>query len=330
MDLTTSYLGMKLKNPLVPSSSPLTNEVDNVKKLEDAGAAAVVMHSLFEEQIVQESQALDAFLTQGTESYAEAMSYFPEPEEFHNLDAEEYLEQIAKIKKAVDIPIIGSLNGVSAGGWMKYAQKIADAGADALELNVYFIPTDPAMTGEEVEKMYLDDLKTVKEAVNIPVAMKLNPYFSSFSNMAARLDEAGADALVLFNRFYQPDIDLETMEVAPNLHFSSTHEIRLPLRWLAVLYGKVKANLAATTGVHKCEDVVKLILAGADVTMMTSALLKHGIGRLEEILADLKNWMEDKEYESISQMKGSMSYKNVAEPAAFTRANYMKELQSIK
>lgn len=330
MDLTTSYLGIKLKNPLVPSSSPLTNDVDNVKKLEDAGAAAVVMHSLFEEQITHESKAIDTFLTQGTESFAEALSYFPEPEEFHNLDAEDYLEQIAKIKTAVSIPVIGSLNGVSAGGWMKYAQKMADAGADALELNIYFIPTDPEMSGEQVEKLYLDDLKTVKEAVNIPIAMKLNPYFSSFANMAKRLDQAGADGLVLFNRFYQPDIDLESLEVVPNLFFSTSNEIRLPLRWLAILYGKVKASLASTTGVHKSEDVLKLIMAGADVTMMTSVLLKNGISALNGILTDVKQWMEEHEYESIEQMKGSMSYQNVAESAAFTRANYMKELQSIR
>jgi dihydroorotate dehydrogenase (fumarate) len=330
MDLTTKYMGMTLKNSLVPSSSPLTNDVDNVKRIEDAGASAIVMHSLFEEQILHESRAIDTFLTQGTESFAEAMSYFPEPEEYHNLDAEEYLTQISKIKDAVDIPVIGSLNGVSSGGWMKYAKNIEEAGADGLELNIYFIPTDPKMTGSEVEELYVENLKTVKDSVKIPVAMKLNPNFSAFSNMAARLDEAGADALVLFNRFYQPDIDLDSLDVVPNLHFSSAHELRLPLRWLAILYSNVKASLAGTTGVHKAEDAIKLLLAGADVTMMTSVLLKQGIDALGQILTELKNWMEQKEYDSVEQMKGSMSYQNIGEPAAYTRANYMKVLQSIK
>ncbi len=330
MDLSTTYMDLKLKNPLVPSASPLSTNVDTVKELEDCGAAAVVMYSLFEEQIQHESKELDTFLTEGAESFAEALSYFPEPDQFHNLEAEDYLEQVTKLKKAVDIPIIASLNGVSAGGWMKYAQKIEEAGADALELNIYYIPTDPEMTGSTVEKMYIDDLKSVKENLSIPVSIKLSPYFSSFANMAKNLDEAGADALVLFNRFYQPDIDLEDLEVVHDLEFSMPHEMRLPLRWLAILYGKVKASLAITTGVHGGEDVVKAVMAGADVAMMASVLMKKGPRRLEKILSEFKNWMEVHEYVSVEQMKGSMSYKAIAEPAAYERANYMKTLQSIR
>jgi dihydroorotate dehydrogenase (fumarate) len=330
MDLSTTYMGLKLKNPLVPSASPLSTNVDTVKELEDCGASAVVMYSLFEEQIQHEAKELDTFLTEGTESFAEALSYFPEPDQYHNIEAEDYLEQISKLKKAVDVPIIASLNGVSSGGWMKYAQKIEEAGADALELNIYYIPTDPDMSGETVEKMYLDDLKTVKEALSIPVAIKLSPYFSSFANMAKKLDGVGADALVLFNRFYQPDIDLEDLQVVHDLEFSTPYEMRLPLRWLAILYGKIKANLALTTGVHGGEDVVKAIMAGADVAMMASVLMKKGPRRLEKILSEVKNWMEVHEYLSIDQMKGSMSYKAIAEPAAYERANYMKTLQSIR
>ncbi len=330
MDLTTTYMGLSLKNPIVPSASPLSGSVDMVKQLEDVGAAAIVLYSLFEEQIQHDAHEIDHFLTTFNESYAEALSYFPEPDEFHNMEAEEYLEHIAELKKAVDIPVIASLNGVSPGGWMKYARKIEEAGADGLELNVYYIPTDPNLTGEQVEQIYLDDLKTVKSSVKIPVAMKLSPYFSSFANMAHRLDKAGVDALVLFNRFYQPDIDLETLEVVPNLKLSNSYEIRLPLRWIAILYGSVKASLAATSGVHTMEDVIKLIMAGADVTMMASALIKEGPRVISRILENLENWMEEHEYDSIELMKGSMSYQAVAEPAALVRANYIKTLQSVR
>jgi dihydroorotate dehydrogenase (fumarate) len=330
MDLTTKYLGLDLKNPLIAGASPLSNNVDNVKALEDKGAAAVVMYSLFEEQITHEAQALDTFLTQGTDSYAEALSYFPEPDQFHSLGAEDYLEKIAKLKKAVDIPVIGSLNGVSAGGWMKFAEQIQQAGADALELNIYYIPTDPFLTGAEVEKVYLDDLKTVRSHIDIPVAVKLSPYFSSFANMAVKLDDTGANGLVLFNRFYQPDIDLDELEVLPDLQFSTSYELRFPLRWIAILYGKVKASLAATTGIHEATDVLKAIMAGADAVQLASVLMKKGVKQVEVILKDLKQWMTEKEYNSIEQMKGSMSYKSIAEPAAYTRANYMKTLQSIK
>ncbi len=330
MDLSTTYLGLELRNPLVLSASPISAEVDKVKKAEDLGAAAVVMYSLFEEQINHEINEIDHFLTSSEASSAEALSYFPEPAEFKNLHAEEYLELIARLKKSVKIPVIGSLNGVSAGGWMNYAKKIEQAGADALELNIYYIATDMEMTSAKVEELYIENVKTVKKAVKIPVAIKLSPYFSAFANMARKLDKAGADGLVLFNRFYQPDIDLKTLEVVPNLQLSTSHEMRLPLRWIAVLYGQIKASLAATTGIHSAEDVIKMVMVGADVTMLTSVLLKHGLTKISEILNGMKKWMEENEYESVKQMKGSMSYKSIAEPAAYERANYIKTLQSFK
>lgn len=329
MDLSTTYMGLKLKNPIVPSSSPLSQSIDNVKKMEDAGAAAVVVYSLFEEQITHESGELDHYLSYGTESYAEALSYFPEPQQFH-LTPYQYLDHIAALKKAVNIPIIGSLNGVSTGGWVKYAKNIEQAGADALELNIYYIATNPHLTGSEIETMYADVLTEVKKNVKIPVAMKLSPFFTSMSNMAKRLDNAGADALVLFNRFYQPDFDLEKLEVVPNLVLSTNWEMRLPLRWIAILYDNVKASLGATSGIHSHEDVIKIMMAGGDVAMMASELLVKGIGRITEILNGMKEWMEKNEYESISMMKGSMSQKKIAQPAAFERANYMKLLQSWK
>ena len=329
MDLTTKYMGLSLKNPIVPSASPLSESVDSVKALEDAGAAAVVVYSLFEEQITHESGELDHYLSYGTESYAEATSYFPEPEDF-KMGPVEYLDHIANLKKSCDIPIIGSLNGVSNGGWVKFAQNIEQAGADGLELNVYYIPTNPNLTGSEVETMYSDTLKAVKENVKIPVAVKLSPFFTSFSNIARRLDHDGADALVMFNRFYQPDFDLAKLEVVPNLELSTNWEMRLPLRWIAILYGHIKANMAATSGVHTHEDVLKIMMAGGDIAMVCSELLKHGIGRITEMVNGLKTWMEENEYESINQMKGSMSQKSVGEPAAFERANYMKALSTYK
>ncbi len=330
MDLSVKYLGLNLKNPIVPAASPLTTKPDAVKKLEDNGAAAVVMYSLFEEQIRHEARELDEFLTQGTESFAEALSYFPEPDTFHNIEAEDYLNTIADLKKAVDIPVIASLNGVSAGGWMKFTKQMEEAGADALELNIYYIPTDPDMTATQIEDMYIDNLKTVKGHVNIPVAIKLSPYFSAFANMAKKLDETGADGLVLFNRFYQPDIDLENLEVKPDLQFSTSHELRLPLRWLAILHDNVKASLAATSGIHTGMDVLKTVMAGADVAQMASVLLARGVDKVKTILDDMQQWMEENEYASIAQMKGSMSHKSIAEPSAYERANYMKTLQSIK
>jgi len=329
MDLSTSYMGLKLKNPIVPSASPLSESLDFVKGMEDAGAAAVVVYSLFEEQLTHESGELDHYLSHGTDSFAEALSYFPNAADY-KLGPDEYLEHIAKLKSSVNIPIIGSLNGVSNGGWIDYAKKIQEAGADALELNVYYVATDPSKNSVDVEKMYVDTLKAVKHNVNIPVAIKLSPYFSSLANMAKQLDDAGADALVMFNRFYQPDFDLEKLEVVPNLKLSTNWELRLPLRWIAILYGKIKASMAATSGIQSHEDVLKVMMAGGDVAMMTSELLKNGINRITEILTDLSKWMDEKEYESISQMKGSMSQKSVAEPSAFERANYMKTLQSYK
>jgi dihydroorotate dehydrogenase (fumarate) len=330
MDLSTTYMGMKLKNPLVLAASPISADIEKVKKAETFGASAVVMYSLFEEQINHEINEIDYFLSQGSESFAEALSYFPEPIEFKNLHAEEYLNQISKLKKTVSIPVIGSLNGVSPGGWMEYAKKIEEAGADALELNVYYIATDPEMDAAKIEQLYIDNLITVKKAVNIPVAIKLSPYFSAFANMAVKLDKAGADGLVLFNRFYQPDIDLNQLEVVPNLHLSSTQEMRLPLRWIAILYKKIKASLAATTGIHTAEDVIKMMMVGADVTMLASVLLGQGVEKLKRILDDTQQWMAENDYSSIEQMKGSMSSQAIAEPAAYERANYIKTLQSYK
>lgn len=327
MDLTTTYMGLQLKNPIVPSASPMSKDLGTIKRMEDAGASAIVMYSLFEEQITHEQRELDHFLMQGAESYQEAMSYFPATEDF-NLGPDEYLEHIRQAKEQTAIPIIGSLNGVSAGGWLEYAKKIEQAGADGLELNVYYIPTNKTYTAQEIERIYIDDLTRVKQAVSIPVAMKLSPYFSAMANMAARLDEAGADALVLFNRFYQPDFDLEALEVLPTVNLSHSGEGRLPLRWIAILHGNVKASLAATTGIHSAQDVLKMMMAGADVAMMCSALLQHGPQHIAAVLADLQRWMEEKDYVSIAQMKGSMSQRSVAEPAAFERANYMKALNS--
>jgi dihydroorotate dehydrogenase (fumarate) len=329
MDLSTTYLGLTLKNPIVPSASPLSHTVDSMKRLEDNGAAAIVMYSLFEEQIAHESDELNHYLSYGTESFAEALTYFPEVDDY-NLGPEEYVELLHKAKKSLGIPVIGSLNGISTGGWVKFAKKIEEAGADALELNIYYIPTDPKLTGSDVEDRYMEVLHAVKTSVKIPVAIKLSPFFSSMANMAHRLDAAGADGLVLFNRFYQPDINLETLEVTPNVILSTPQSLRLPLRWVAILHGRIKASLAATSGIHTTQDVLKMLMAGADVTMMCSALLKHGPQRIKDVLAELDQWMLEHEYVSVKQMKGSMSQKSIADPAAFERANYMKALNSYK
>lgn len=298
--------------------------------MEDAGASAVVMYSLFEEQIAEENRAMDHFLSTSGESYAEATSYFPKPDEYHNLHAEDYLDHIQKLKDAVDIPVIASLNGVSEGGWMSYAKKMEEAGADAIELNIYYIAADPSMTSEKVEQMYIDDLKAVKKNVSIPVSVKLGPYFSSFGNIAVRLEEAGADGLVLFNRFYQPDFDLETMEVLPSLEFSSSFEMRLPLRWIAMLRPHLSCSLAATTGIHNAKDAIKMILAGADVTMMASVLLKSKIVVISRILEHMTEWMEENEYNSVEEMRGAMSSASVSNPSAFERANYIRILQGFR
>ena len=329
MDLTTSYMGLELKNPMVHSASPLSQSVDSIKKLEDAGAAAVVMFSVFEEQIHHDAEALHHLMTEGTDSFSEALSYFPEMDNY-NVGPDRYLELLSKAAADTSIPVIGSLNGVSNEGWIDYAKKIEQAGAKGLELNVYYIPTDISMTGTQVETMYLDVLKAVKAAISIPVAIKLNPFFSAMANMAQQFDQAGADALVLFNRFYQPDFNLETMDVEPSLQLSRPEEMRLPLRWIAILHGRIKASLAATTGVHTGTDVAKYILAGADVVMATSALLHNGIDYQKTMLDEFTQWMEMKEYESVAQMRGAMSQQKVGNPAAFERANYIKILESYK
>jgi dihydroorotate dehydrogenase (fumarate) len=327
IDLSTDYLGLRLKNPLVASASPLCEELDNIRRMEDAGAAAVVLHSLFEEQIVVESQELDRQLSAGTESFAESLTYFPDMTSY-NLGPEGYLEHLRKAKQAVAIPVIGSLNGISRGGWTEYAKKIEQAGADALELNIFYISTDPEMSGAEVEKRYCELAAQVKASVRIPVAVKLGLYFSSIPNMARRMDQAGVDGLVLFNRFYQPDFDLENLEVVPNLILSTPYELLLRLNWVAILYGHVRPDMAVTGGVHSALDVLKVMMAGARVAMMTSALLRHGIEHLHAVHTDLLAWMEEHEYESIRQMQGSMSQQSVDDPAAFVRANYMKVLGS--
>ena len=327
-DLSTTYLGLHLKNPLVASASPLSKKVGNARRLEDAGAAAVVMYSLFEEQITHESNELDHYLERGTNTYAESLSYFPDLGSY-NLGPEPYLEHLHRIKQAVSIPVIGSLNGISSGGWIDYAHKIEQAGADALELNIYYLPTDPNLSGAELEDEYVSLVRDVRATIKIPIALKLSPFFTSLPHIARRFVAAGVNGLVLFNRFYQPDFDLEELEVVPNLELSTSYEMRLPLRWIAILYGRMEADFALTSGVHTAQDVLKAIMAGASVAMMTSALLEYGIGRLMHILTDLHEWMEEHEYESISYMKGSMSQRAVADPAAFERANYMKALSSF-
>jgi dihydroorotate dehydrogenase (fumarate) len=329
MNLRTKYLNLDLKNPLVASASPLTKDPENVLAMEDAGVAAVVFYSLFEEQIIAGSQQVDHYLNFGSQSHAEALSYFPDMETY-NVGPDSYLNKIRKAKERTNIPIIGSLNGVSEGGWTDYAQLIEQAGADALELNIYYIPTDPAITGEQIEHMYLDVIKSVRQKINIPLAVKIGPYFSSIPNMALKMVDAGANGLVLFNRFYQPDINIEDLEVEPGLVLSSSVEMRLPMRWTAILHDQIPVSLAITSGVHTFEDVIKGLMVGADAVMMTSELLHNGIYRISEILEDMKNWMVEKEYNSVEQMKGSMSYENVAEPSAFERANYLKVLNSWK
>ncbi len=329
MDLRTKYMGMELRTPLVPSASPLSDDIDNVKHMEDAGAAAVVLYSLFEEQLRSEHDALDYYMTHGSESYAEAITYFPEPRSFIT-GPEEYLNHIFKAKRAVRIPVIASLNGMSLGGWTSYAGQLEEAGADALELNVYFVPTDMHVTAAEVEENYIDILQSVKAKVKIPVAIKISPFFSNMANMARKLDDAGADGLVLFNRFYQPDIDIETLEVRPNVILSTPQAFRLPLRWIAILYGRVRASMAATSGIHRSQDVLKSLMAGADVTMLCSVLIRKGFEEIRTIERELSQWMEEREYESVEQMKGSMSQKHCAEPAAFERAQYMRAVLAYR
>lgn len=330
MDLTTTYLGLTLKNPLVASASPLSKNIETVHKLEAAGISAIVMYSLFEEQINHESQELAHYILQGQNTFAEVSSYFPDFKTF-NTGPKGYLRDLEKVKKAVSIPVIGSLNGTSSGGWITYAKNIEDAGADALELNIYFLVTDPNTTSSEQEERYVSLVHDVCSSVRIPVAVKLSPFFTALPNLARRLVEAGAKGLVLFNRFYQPDFDLEADEVVPSLNLSTSSELRLPLRWIAILYNQIApVDFAATSGIHTAEDVLKVIMAGASVAMTTSALLKNGIDHATDILGGIRDWMQEHEYESIAQMKGRMSRQSVAEPAAFERANYMKELHSFE
>ncbi|MGB7291623.1 MAG: dihydroorotate dehydrogenase-like protein [Thermodesulfobacteriota bacterium] len=325
MDLSTNYLGMNLRTPLVPSASPLSEEIDNIKRMEDAGASAVVLHSLFEEQLRLERYELHHHLTHSTDSFAEALSFFPEPAEFH-VGPEVYLDHVEKAKKTVDIPIIASLNGVSVEGLKDYAKEIENAGADALELNLYYIPTSMDLTSDQVESTYINILKSVKSEINIPIALKLSPFFTNMAYMAKRFSEAGADSLVLFNRFYQPDIELETLEVRPNIILSTPQALRLPLTWIAILYGHVNADLAATSGIHTAQDVLKMLMVGASVTMLCSVLLRHGIEQIKIIEQEIHDWMEEHEYESVKQMQGSMSQINCEDPSAFERSQYMRGL----
>lgn len=329
VDLSTTYMGIPLRNPLVVAPCPLSENLDMMKQMEEAGAGAIVVHSLFEEQLIAEELGLERSLIQGTESFPEALTYFPELPEFR-LGSEEYLELLRKAKNTLHIPVIGSLNGISSGGWLRYAKAIEEAGADGLELNIYYIPTDPELSGKEIEKKYLDLVQEVKSTVKIPVAVKIGPFFSSLPHMAKQFDQAGANGLVLFNRFYQPDIDLEALEVVPNLNLSNASTLRRRLRWAAILYGKIQADLAITGGVHTGEDVIKAMLVGAKVVMMASVLLKNGISYLSTLLEDITEWLETHGYESIGQIQGLMSHRSVANPSAFERANYMKVLGSWK
>jgi dihydroorotate dehydrogenase (fumarate) len=326
-DLSTNYLGLNLKNPLVASASPFSKKLDGIRRLEDAGLSAVVMHSLFEEQITHESNELDHFLNAGTESFAEAITYFPDLESY-NLAPDAYLDLIRKAREALQIPLIASLNGISTGGWVQYAQKIEQAGAAALELNLYYLPTDPNLSGAELEQAYLQLVRDVCAKIRIPLAVKLSPFFTALPQMAVRLAEAGASGLVLFNRFYQPDLDLDSLEVEPQLKLSTSDDLLLPLRWIAILYGRVKADLALTSGVHTGRDLIKAVMAGANVAMTASALVENGPAHGGKILHEAEQWMDEHEYPSVHRMQGSMSQKSVSEPAAFERANYMKALRT--
>jgi dihydroorotate dehydrogenase (fumarate) len=329
VDLATTYMGLELAHPIVASASPLSQSLDGVRRLEDGGAAAIVMFSLFEEQIRQENAAFDYLVSVGTESFAESLSYFPEVEDYQ-VGPESYLELVRRAAEACQVPVIGSLNGVTSEGWIDYARMIEQAGAAGLELNVYYIPAGIDIAARDVEARYLDVIRAVRASVGIPIAMKLSPFFSSFGEMAHQLVEAGADALVVFNRFYQPDFDLDKLEVVPNLKLSEPVEMRLPLLWLAILYGRLDVSLAATTGVHGEEQAVKYLMAGADAVMTTSAVLRHGPDHLGVLRDGLRHWLERRQYRSVAEMKGSMSQRHVADPTAFERANYIRELKTFR
>ena len=325
MNLSTSYLGLQLRTPLVPAASPLSQDPDNIKRMEDAGAAAIVFHSLFEEQIRADDSSLQHHLSEGTESFAEALTYVPQEINF-KVGPEEYLKAIAKAKAAVKIPIIGSLNGSTSGGWVSYARQIEQAGADALELNIYSIPTDFDQNGADIEQQHVNILHAVKREVTIPVSVKLSPFFTNFARVARCLDQSGAQGLVLFNRFYQPDIDLENLEISPGMLLSTPMAMRLPMRWIAILAGHVRASLAATSGIHRAADAIKMLMVGADVTMLCSVLLRRGIDHIRVIERDMCAWMEEHEYESVNQLKGSLSQKNCPDPSAYERAQYIQSL----
>jgi dihydroorotate dehydrogenase (fumarate) len=328
-DLSTRYLGLTLKNPLVASASPLTKKLESAQKLDEAGVGAIVMYSLFEEQIIHESLELDHYLTRSSNTSAEALSYLPDTG-IYAMGPGKYLDHLAAVKKTVSVPVIGSLNGVSKGGWTRYARYMEEAGADAIELNLYYLATDPELTSQELENTYVELVQDIKASIKIPLSVKLSPNLTSIPNISRRLADAGANGLVLFNRFYQPDFDLDSLEVVHNLKLSTSDEIHLPLRWISILYGKVDADLALTTGVHTGQDVLKALMSGAKVTMLASEILKNGYQRIPAILAELQKWMEEHEYASVKQMQGSMSQQSVREPAAFERANYMKVLNSYR
>lgn len=323
MNLKTTYLGLKLRTPFVVAASPLSESLDNLKRMEDLGASAVVLFSLFEEQIRRERYELHQSTIQGTESYPEALSYFPEPGELF-VGPEAYLKHIARAKETVRIPIIASLNGSTPSGWTSFARQMQQAGADALELNLYFVPTDPKLSGAELEQQYLEVVGAVRAAVSIPLAVKISPFFTNFANMAQRFVGHGANGLVLFNRFYQPDIELETLEVVPNVFYSTPMAMRLPLRWIAILHDRLGCSLAATSGIHRGTDALKMLMAGADVTMLCSVLMRHGLDRLRVIETEMETWMREHEYESVEQLKGSLSHQHCADPGAFERAQYMR------
>ena len=328
-DLSTTYPGLKLKNPLVASASPLSKKLENAKKLEDVGVSAIVMYSLFEEQIIHESLELDHYLTRGTNSFAEAQTYLPDIGTY-NMGPDKYLDHLSSLKKELSIPVIGSLNGVSRGGWVQYARLMQDAGADAVELNMYYLSADPELGSQELEDNYVDLVAEVKARIDIPLAIKLSPFVTALPNFARRLVTAGADGLVLFNRFYQPDFDLDELEVVRTLELSDSRDLLLPLRWISILYGKVEADFALTSGIHTARDVLKAMMAGAKVAMTASMVLHDGYESITTLLANLKAWMDEHEYESIKQMQGSMSQQSVAEPAAFERSNYIQILSEFR
>ena len=327
-DLSTTYMGLQLRTPLVASASPLSHELDGIRRLEDAGASAIVLYSLFEEQIREDEREIEFYLHAGTERYAESLTYFPMPADFC-VGPQGYLNHILRAKDAVRVPIIASLNGSSFGGWTGIAKRIEQAGADAIECNIYFVPSDMNCSSADIEKMYIDIIRAVKHSVDIPVAVKLSPFFTNMAGMAKRLDEKGADALVLFNRFYQPDIDLENLEIRPNVLLSTPQDLRLPLTWIGILYGRIKANLAGTGGIQTGQDALKLLMAGADATMMCSSLLRHGLGRIRQVEQGMIEWMEQHEYDSIRQLQGSLSQLHCPDPSAFERALYMRAVSQM-